>query len=487
MCDCISRRTFLGSSVVGATAIGLAASAAAGTPAPNPPTATRAKVRIGKVYFGREHPGWPKDTVDVPAEHRRFEEEFAKRLPKMADVEFVDCGLVTTAAELAAAREKLSGADGILVLQLTMGLGGILAGLLDLNLPTVLFAEPYCGHEWHTIASLQRQGKRIDCWASSQFDDLVTAVRPLRAIGKLKADKLLHISLSPADPKYVALVQEKFGTQIKSLGVEDLEKAYQAVDAAAAEAEAQGWVKGAKKVVEPSPDDILKAARMSVALQNLIRSENAAAVTINCLGMNLIGRGLGYPCLGFSRLNSIGSGGICEADLKSSMTHLIFQHLVGRPGFVTDPCFDYSNNTIIHAHCVSAVKMLGAEGPEHPYIIRSHLEDNRGAVLQVQLPVGQPISMARLIGNDLMLFSTGEAIDSPLVDRGCRTKLTVRVPHPEKFMEGWSCGLHRVIFYGDHARDIDRFCRLMQIRVIREGTDDVRDIPGLTWAPRVHA
>jgi hypothetical protein len=183
----------------------------------------------------------------------------------------------------------------------------------------------------------------------------------------------------------------------------------------------------------------------------------------------------------------MGSGGICESDMQSTMTHLIFSSLVGRPGFVTDPCFDYSNNTILHAHCVSATKMLGPNGPSSPYIIRSHLEDNRSAVLQVKLPVGHKVSMAKLVGDDLMLFSTGDAIDSPLVDRGCRTKVAVRVERPERFMEGWSCGLHRVIFYGDHTRDLERFCRFAGVRLHREGSDDPRRMPGLDWPPHVRA
>ncbi len=73
------------------------------------------------------------------------------------------------------------------------------------------------------------------------------------------------------------------------------------------------------------------------------------------------------------------------------------------------------------------------------------------------------------------------------MDRGCRSKLTVRVEHPEKYLEGWSCGLHRVTFYGDHGLDLERFCRLMRIRLVHEGTDEVRDVPGLTWLPHVHA
>jgi L-fucose isomerase-like protein len=203
--------------------------------------------------------------------------------------------------------------------------------------------------------------------------------------------------------------------------------------------------------------------------------------------MGLIDRGMGYPCLGFARLNNVLLAGVCEADLKSTMTQLIFTYLVGRTGFVTDPMFDLSNNTIIHAHCVAATQMEGPDKPAAPYHIRSHREDDKGVSLQVRMPVGQKISMARLIGTDIMLFSTGDAIDSPFVERGCHSKLTMRVENPERFLQNWSCGLHRVIFYGDHTRDLSRFCRFMKIRMLREGIDDLQNVQGLEWETRVHA
>jgi len=64
--------------------------------------------------------------------------------------------------------------------------------------------------------------------------------------------------------------------------------------------------------------------------------------------------------------------------------------------------------------------MEGPDKPAAPYHIRSHREDDKGVSLQVRIPVGQKISMARLIGTDIMLFSTGDAIDSPFVERGRR-------------------------------------------------------------------
>lgn len=475
-----------GVTAVGATPWGHAAWGAGPGPIP-PPWVPPTKLRVGKVLFGRARPAWPKATVDLAAEQKRFETQLARIMPALGDVEFVEGGLISADADLAAVREKLRDTDGILFLQMTMGSGKALAALTELNLPLVVFAEPYSGHEWHIIAALQREGKRIECWASSKFEDIPVALRPIRAIARLKQAKVLHVSNRDADPAYVKLMRDKFGTEIRSFKLPELEAAYQAVDEAAAQADAERWLRHAVKTVEPTREEVEKASRMALAMMTMMKAEGAVALTMNCLGMGLPDRGMGYPCLGFSRFNSMGMGGICEADLKSTMTHLIFNYLVDRPGFVTDPCFDYSNNTIIHAHCVSALKMEGPAGRTHPYRLRSHLEDDRGVVLQVQLPVNRPVSMARLIGDNLMLFSTGQAIASPLVDRGCRTKVTVRVEHPEKFLETWSSGLHRVVFYGDHTRDIERFCRLMNIRVVREGTDEVRDVPGLGWLPRVHA
>ncbi|MCX7824181.1 MAG: hypothetical protein N2689_01305 [Verrucomicrobiae bacterium] len=487
----ITRRTFLELATASAAAVGAApwCDAAWGSsrgPIP-PPWVPPTKVRVGKVLFGRARPAWPKAAVDLAAEKKRFEAQLARIMPALGEFEFVDCGLITETTDLAPVKEKLRDTDGILFLQMTMGSGKALAALTELNLPLVMFAEPYSGHEWHTIAAMQREGKRIECWASSKFEDIPVALRPIRAIRRLKDAKVLHVSNRDADPAYVKLMKEKFGTEIKSFKLPDLEAAYQAVDEAAVRADAETWLRHAVKKVEPTREDVLKASRMALAMANMMKAEGAVAITMNCLGMGLIDRGMGYPCLGFSRFNSMGLGGICEADLKSTMTHLIFTYLVDKPGFVTDPCFDYSNNTIIHAHCVSALRMEGPRGPTHPYLLRSHLEDNRGVVLQVKLPVNRPVSMARLIGDNIMLFSTGLAVASPLVDRGCRTKVTVRVEHPEKFLETWSSGLHRVVFYGDHTRDIERFCRFMDIRLVREGTDEVRDVPGLGWLPRVHA
>jgi hypothetical protein len=485
----ISRRCFLKSTAAGVVTCGALAGwaerLAAATPAPR--LGLTSKVRVGKIYLGREHPGWPATTVDVPAEMKRYEGELTKLAPRQSDIDFVSAGLVQDDAQLAKAKEQFKDVDGILVMHLAIGIGQQLQSLMELGIPIVVFSLPYTGHEWHTIAGWQRQGKLIEVFPTSRFEDVLVAIRPFRALHRLKEARILHVNQGPADAAYCKAIKEKFGTDIKDIGLPELQKAYETADRSEAMADCHRWMKEARKIVEPTQDDILKGSLMYVAMRNLLAEHDAVLVTMNCLGMDLMGRGMGYPCLGFVRLNNMGLGGVCEADLKSSMTHLIFSYLVGKPGFVSDPVIDLSTSSIIHAHCVAATQMEGPDTRPALYHIRSHLEDNKGASLQVKMPVGRKLTMARLIGTDKLLFSTGNATNSPFVEWGCRTKLTMKVQNIERFLENWSCGLHRVIFYGDHTQDVHRFCRFAKVRVLHEGVDDLQKADGLEWEPRVHA
>ena len=487
-CTGVSRRGFLEAMSVSAAAIGTGAvSSALGAVADKPAAPPKSKIRVGRVYLAVPSSGWPKPDLDLAADVRKYEEEFAKLKTQLADVEFIDAGLVTNAAQLAAVKEKFKGVTGILAIHLNCGVTGYVNALLELGVPLVFFAMPYAGHEWHTIASMQRLGKKIEMFPTSSYADLAVAIRPFRAIQRLQEAKILYIRDPGPEPEYVKAIQAKFGSQIVHVPSNDLVAAYQSIPMADAAAHAEKWIRGAQKVVEPPKEDIVKGARMDLALFKLVSEAGAAAITINCLGMNLIGRDMGYPCLGFCRLNDVGLGGVCEADLKSTMTHLLFVGLVGKPGFVSDPVIDLATNTVIHAHCVAATKMDGVDGPPAPYIIRNHLEAHRGCVLQVKMRVGEKVTVARLIGNDVLLYSTGEIVGIPDVDRGCRTKITVKVGSAQKFLDNWSCGLHRVVFYGDHTADLRRFCRLKDVRLVNEETADVHCVPGLEWQPRIHA
>ncbi len=472
----MTRRQFLGATAAGA--LGMAAGSrlfrADAASQGSLPYWTASKTRVGKVYVGGRG-GWPSPTIDPKDDIKWIESELAKLQPHFADIEFVDGGHVMNPSEMAAVKEKFRDVDGILLIPLSMFIGGYIKDILSLDIPTVFFTLPYMGHDWITMAPLYKQGKKVELLATSDFNDLVLAMRSFRAIHHLKRAKILSFrNGDPVPEDYVKGIKERFGVEIKSMPREHLIEAYNAVDEKLAEAEAERWTKEAEKIVEPTADDILKGSRMYFAMRKILEEENARLITIRyCMGIP--GLAGAYPCLGFSRLNGEGLGGICEGDLPSSVTYLIFMYLTPqrKPGFVTDPIIDTSNNTVIHAHCTSAIKMDGADGEQCPYIIRCQQEGQRGACLQVKMRVGQEITMAKLVGDDTMLISPGKITEIPDVDRACRTKCITKVEDARKIADNWYYGLHRVIFYGDHVADIERLSRFLGFKVIHEGVDEI--------------
>ena len=85
-----------------------------------------------------------------------------------------------------------------------------------------------------------------------------------------------------------------------------------------------------------------------------------------------------------------------------------------------------------------------------------------------ELPCKIIVGAARFDGPARMLVSTAEVTGPVDSDRGCRTQVRTRVRDAEKWLQSYSSGLHRVIFYGDHTRAIDRLGRLLGFDVVRE-------------------
>ena len=84
-------------------------------------------------------------------------------------------------------------------------------------------------------------------------------------------------------------------------------------------------------------------------------------------------------------------------------------------------------------------------------------------------PSSETITVARFVDPRRFLVSTAE-VTGPVMDsdRGCRTQIRTRVSDAEKWLQSFSSGLHRVIFYGDHVQAIERMGRLMGFEVVRE-------------------
>jgi hypothetical protein len=86
--------------------------------------------------------------------------------------------------------------------------------------------------------------------------------------------------------------------------------------------------------------------------------------------------------------------------------------------------------------------------------------------------VGQKVTQAILTGTDRIQYFTGEIVGAPVGmehDRGCRTKIAVRVDGSlSRLWRNWSQGLHRLTCYGDLAKELRVFSKFENIALVDE-------------------
>ncbi len=480
----VSRRQFLGTATMTGGALlagGLssrpyAAAESAGWPKMPP-------VKVHVVYVGVGG-AWPKPEFDAPAEVGRFEEYLDQVQTRLGDVAFVGGRLIPNSLPAAADEvAKVRDADAVLLIHLAFGSGQPLLKFTETGLPGAIFSQPFSGHDWMYVPLWQEAGKRIILAPSSDWHELDRLAALLRVPVRMRQSRILLVGNAngTAAARSREQVQQQIGCEVIPISVQQVVEAHRAVDPKAAEVEAEEhWISQAKKIVEPSRAEIVKSARMYLALKDLMIEQRARAITIQCLGGIPIDV-LGYPCLAFSKLNDLGLVGACEADMDSTLTMMMFAFALGLPGFISDPLFDTSKNAMLHAHCVAATKMAGPGGERAPFLIRTHRGDNQGASLEVEMKIGQEVTCAKLVNLKEILISTGKITEIPdFDDRGCRTQIVTEVADARRMARNWGRSgaldeanmmtlLHRVVFYGSHVETVEDLAVLMGLRVIVEG------------------
>lgn len=438
------------------------------------PGCRRSKVKVARLYVGVPKAHYPNPKLDIKEEIKVYQSEFAKMKDELSDVEFVVDEWISSPDQVKALKDKLTEADGILVIHVTLSTLPILQEILALGCPTAIFSLPYSGHEWHTLISINKQklGEKMVCLLTSDYRQLAAAIRPFRAIHHLREAKILNVAVRQPGP-YVSAAKDKFGTEIKRIDLQQVLAAYQAVPDSDARVEAERWVRGAERVVEPSTEDIFKSCKLALAFERLLDDEEATLITVDCYGSmwTPLCRAYAYPCIGFTRLNDLGFGGICQSDLPCAIIHILFQGLTGKPSFVCNPTFDYATNSVVLIHCLGTRKMDGPDGPAASYQLRSIMEREEGAVPQVRMRVGQRITSAMLDGTSTLSYFTGEIAETPETERGCRTKIRVKLDgNAEHLWKNWVGEIHRVACYGDLVKDLEHFCRFKQITMVNEAS-----------------
>ncbi len=475
MSEQMNRREFLGVGAAGAGAVLLGAQLAGAAEKEEdwPPKMPPAKIykvfvgRTGGIYLSR-----PAGEID------KFNRYLANVESKLGDVKFIG-GDVVPPTEVEQVLPKLAEADGVLLFHLSAHGGDAplqaMTKIVETGIPTVVFSQPFSGHGWMYFPIWQKQGKKVVLLPSSDWSDLEKAAMLLRVKPHLAKTRILVVRgpLGTEAACSAEQVKAKLGVEMVPVSVEETLKAHQAVSLRDAEAEAQKyWITKAKKIVEPTKEEIINSARFYLATKNLMMEKGARAVTSsNCMGEPAKG------CLTYSKLNDLGLVGACEGDMDSTLTMLMFNYAFGVPGFITDPVFDTASNALIHFHCTCATKMAGPKSKRLPFTMRTQTDSDRGVSLAVEMPLDQDVTCAKFVNLDTMVISTGRIFKVTQDELGCRTQFWTKVKDARSMFRNWGAGvinggvmtlLHRAVFFGDHMQSIQDLSSLMQFKVVEE-------------------
>jgi hypothetical protein len=460
-------------------------------------------------------------TIFLPCYSPRKDELLGKLQSEFDDVEFVGLNELSGIGGTEGREEvyqnikEMEGKiDGILVF------GGYLdQQLTSFGLPVVMVRSLFGVGDWEKgILNFYKDEKVLTTCLSdfdvssgvstSRFDDLLSKIKLISALGKVKSSKLLVVQEpeilgnydiqgmdfhSPLPADYNEVYSEnlrKMGPEVTHASLVELNEEIEKVDESDAEKTTDMWINEAKEIRETNREEVLKAARMYLGIERLMKKHDANGIAVRSLVPWVKGMINVTPCLANTELNKQSEVGVCEGLVNSAITEMFGIYVTGNPSFVGDVIgIDRVNDTVIFAHCQCPINPHGSSTV--PYVIRSHalqkenemLPDDYpeagptlSAVVQVELPTDEVVTAVKFsiydkkIGISTGLSVPGEKLYGDFEDILCRTKLVMET-NTEAFERNYdtpSLGVHRNLIYGDHRAEIKNLAVLIGFDVIDE-------------------
>jgi hypothetical protein len=420
-----------------------------------------------KAVFVRRKEGydflWPGAGYDGVAAHRSYTEQIRKAAAEIGiDMEIQEQVIHDMAqADRFAASVKEEKCDGALVVLLDRQKHAwpTAAKVSETGIHAVIFAP--IGTAFTTNVKPLARKPKVFVISSSDFDAVRYGMKMIKAAKQMRHSRL--VILKGEQEKDAAV--ENLGTKLRTLPLQTFVRLYREIGVTdEVEKIARDYTSRAKKVVEPTPDDVRNAAKTYVVAQRILKEENADAITMDCLGP-ASRREIPVPCLAWAKLNDEGISAGCEADLYPTLTLMLVRYLFDKPGFQQDPVPETVQKALIGSHCVCATRLDGFSKPPAPFNLRSHHSDT-GVTVRPIWRKGQRVTIAQLMGADKMLIQSGTVLDnvwSPPAG-GCRTAVAVKLDNVSDVTQ--FPGFHQIFFYGDHARELRAYCQMFGIEPV---------------------
>lgn len=259
-------------------------------------------------------------------------------------------------------------------------------------------------------------------------------------------------------------IKDRTGIRIVNLDEDELTAAIENTDGNAANAYWEDLKPKAGRVASMDSHGT-EAVRYYFAMKKLIEEYGLEGLCIKCYP-----RFMGKVCLGYSLLAEEGIVCGCEGDVNNTVSMKILYELTGRPVHNTDLLYpDKALNTILFSHCGSGGFSI-ASGREEIVLGPVRLANTGVAALFPARP-GR-VTLMNLVGRKgtyRMSVITGEAVECGMEFPGNPLKVRFEKGLEEinRQIAEEGIGHHWMAGYGDVSREIEYFCSLNRIRLIR--------------------
>ncbi|HPO14007.1 MAG TPA: hypothetical protein PLI09_11220 [Candidatus Hydrogenedentes bacterium] len=473
-CD-LSRRGFLG--VVGVTATGITLASSEGAAAPRILETGRKKPQA-VVYGAFLYPptktldeagyySWPGSSFDAEGHHREYQAKIGEMARELDMNVHMGERALDTKEDVGRFIEEVKAAkpDGLLLIPFKKGHWPHVERIIEeTKLPTVILATLGVLLVDHIAPMHKRSGVYLIS-SLENLEAVGNGLRMIRTAQRMRESLLVDLAKAEAKESRIPYLN----TLLRTLPLERFYEQYErTVVTEEVRKLAKAYERHAKDIEEPTKDDILDAARAYFALKGLIQTEQADAMMMTCLpGLQRPHKHV-PPCMGFMSLRDEGFPIGCQSDLNSTITLMLVQYLFNKPGFQQNASMETERNHYFGAHCTSPSRMNGPESRPEPYILRSHAEAGWGCVPRVLFKEGQEVTMALYKTGDKpqMIVYSGKIVCCPKMPPagGCRTNIEMTIDDVKDVCD--VKGMHQIIFYGNHAKQLRAFCILHGIEAM---------------------
>jgi hypothetical protein len=278
------------------------------------------------------------------------------------------------------------------------------------------------------------------------FQDLVAKVKLIKALKRMKHERILTVTDSPYvnvtygdvrknmppdyNEKILGVIEETFGVKVTKIGTkevaedEDVQNLWRNENPEA-NTIAQRWIRNAKKMMNTIESEVVRSAKVYLAMKILMEKYGAAAMAFHIRSLIENPRREDYvtPALATSEFQLHNVVAKCQSHLNIVLSEMLLQYAYGRPSMLGDYSVDTYNNTSIVQHCEGPWNAWGDER-RVPYILVDHRErpvrgrsvTGGSAASWILYPGDEPVTMWQIdVLSKEVLVHTGATV--PMLTR----------------------------------------------------------------------